>query len=490
MTVRKRQRASCLDCLGKSGGARRDRTADLVNAIFGFGLSAAIPEMSGVAVSWAFLSKCFPCVPLLFPSRVLTMLLLNEPTKSRTLGRVALEEERPIAKGRITKRAVDAAKARKADSYLWDNELSGFGLKVTPTGRKVYLVQYRLGGRKGRTRRVTIGQHGQITPTFARDEAKRLLGAIATGRDPAAERDTAKADKTLGVVLDDFMAEHVKRLKPATVEEYQRLARLYVKPRLQNRAFGELKRPDIARLHHELSDKPYQANRVLAFLSALFNWAEKHGLRPDGTNPCRHVEKYPEGRRERFLSQAEWARLGDALRQAEVDKSCSPWAIAAIRLLALTGARRNEILTLRWEHVSEEHGSLLLPDSKTGRKTIRLNAPALALLDEIPRLEGNPYVNSGERPGRHLVNLEKPWRRMRAAAKLDDVRLHDLRHSFASVGASGGQSLVIIGKMLGHSQPATTARYAHLADDLGVQLLAQPTPTSAHFGYSYACCSQ
>jgi hypothetical protein len=150
-----------------------------------------------------------------------------------------------------------------------------------------------------------MGQHGQITPTFARDEAKRLLGAIATGRDPAAERDTAKAAKTLGVVLDDFMAEHVKRLKPATVEEYQRLARLYVKPCLQNRAFGELKRPEIARLHHELSDKPYQANRVLAFLSALFNWAEKHGLRPVGSNPCRHVEKYPEGRRERFLSQAE-----------------------------------------------------------------------------------------------------------------------------------------------------------------------------------------
>jgi hypothetical protein len=301
-----------------------------------------------------------------------------------------------MAKGRITKRAVDAAKARKGDSYVWDQELPGFGLKVTPAGRKVYLVQYRLGGRKGRTRRVTIGQHGQITPTFARDEAKRLLGAIATGRDPAAERDTAKADKSLGVMLDQFMAEHVKpRLKPATVEEYQRLARLYVKPRLQNRSFRELKRPDIARLHYELSDKPYQANRVVAFLSGLFNWAEKHGLRPDGSNPCRHVEKYPEGRRERFLSQPELGRLGDALRQAEDDKSCSPWVIAAIRLLALTGARRNEILTLRWEHVSEEHESLLLPDSKTGRKTIRLNAPALALLHEIPRLEGNSYVICG-----------------------------------------------------------------------------------------------
>ena len=214
-----------------------------------------------------------------------------------------------------------------------------------------------------------------------------------------------------------------------------------------------------------MASKPYQANRTLALLSKFFNWAEKHGLRPDGSNPCRHVEKYRENRRERFLSQAELGRLGDALREAERDKSCSPWVVAAIRLLTFTGARRNEILTLRWHHVSEEHGLLCSPTSKTGRKAVHLNAPALAVLQAIPRLEGNPYVICGERPGRHLVNLEKPWRRIRAAAKLDDVRLHDLRHSFASVAASGGQSLVIIGKMLGHSQPATTARYAHLADD-------------------------
>jgi hypothetical protein len=181
-----------------------------------------------------------------------------------------------MATANITKRAVDAAKARKADSYLWDRELHGFGLKVTPSGRKVYLVQYRLGGRKGRTRRVTMGQHGELTATAARAEAKRLLGEIAAGRDPAVERDKAKADKFLCVVLDQFMAEHVSKLKPATVEEYQRLVRLYIKPRLQKRAIGDLKRQDIAHVHHELSDKPYQANRVLAFLSAFFNWAEKH----------------------------------------------------------------------------------------------------------------------------------------------------------------------------------------------------------------------
>jgi integrase len=371
-----------------------------------------------------------------------------------------------MAKGRITKRTVDAAKARESDSYVWDQELPGFGLKVTPARRKVYLVQYRLGGRKGRTRRVTIGQHGELTPTAARAEAKRLLGEIAAGRDPAEENDKTRAGKSLAVVLEQFMTQHVRpKLRARTAIEYQRTARLHILPRLGRRPIGELKRQDIARLHHELADKPYQANRTLALLSKFFGWAEKHGLRPDGSNPCRHVEKYREGRRERFLSQAELARLGDALREAEQCNSCSPWVIVAIRLLTLTGARRNEILTLQWEHVSEEHGCLMLPDSKTGRKAVRLSPPSLAVLHDIPRLEGNPYVICGEKAGRHLVNIEQPWRRIRKLAQLDDVRLHDLRHSFASVAASGGQSLVVIGKMLGHSQPATTARYAHLADD-------------------------
>ena len=340
----------------------------------------------------------------------------------------------------------------------------GFGLKVTPAGRKVYLVQYRLGGRKGRTRRVTIGRHGEITPTFARAEAKRLLGQIAAGHDPASER--KKSGEFLADVFDQFMAQHVRtKLKPSTAYYYELLAKTHILPRLGRLPFAEIQRQDIARFHHDLSATPYVANRTLAVLSKLFNWAERHGLRPDGSNPCRHVEKYRESRRERFLSQSELGRLGDALREAEQNKSCSPWVIAAIRLLILTGARRNEILTLRWDYVSEEHDCLLLPDSKTGRKAIRLNAPALEVLQTVPRLEGNPYVICGEKPGQHLVNLEKPWRRIRKSAGLEDVRLHDLRHSFASVAASGGQSLIVIGKMLGHSQAQTTARYAHLADD-------------------------
>jgi integrase len=371
-----------------------------------------------------------------------------------------------MPRGKITKRSVDAFISQDRDSYLWDDDLPGFGLKVTPEGRMVYLIQYRLGGRKGRTRRVTVGLHGTLTPDKARIEAKRLLGEVAAGRDPAEVRDKAKAELSFGEVLERFLAEHVDaKLKASTATEYHRTVKLYVRPALRHRPIGDVKRADIARLHHSLKDKPYQANRTVALLSKLFNWAEKHGLRPDGTNPCRHVEKYPEQARERFLSEAELARLGAALRDAQTGATESPWVIAAIRLLSLTGARLGEIRTLQWGHVDFERASLRLPDSKTGQKTIYLNVPALEVLAGVPRLEGNLYVICGDRPGAHLVNLQKPWRRIRKTAGLEDVRLHDLRHSFASVAAAGGMSLPIIGALLGHSQPQTTARYAHLSAD-------------------------
>jgi integrase len=197
----------------------------------------------------------------------------------------------------------------------------------------------------------------------------------------------------------------------------------------------------------------------------MLNLTETWGERPANSNPCRNIEKYRERKRERFLSEGELARLGAALAEAEKQVSESPSAVAAIRLLALSGARLNEILTLRWEHVDFERGCLRLSESKTGAKTIHLSPPALALLASLPRIEGNPHVLPGMKAGAHLVNLEKPWRRIRAAATLPDVRLHDLRHSFASFGAGAGLGLPVIGALLGHTQAATTQRYAHLAAD-------------------------
>ena len=218
-------------------------------------------------------------------------------------------------------------------------------------------------------------------------------------------------------------------------------------------------------LHTKLKKTRYQANRVLALLSRLMNLAEtgQFGkLRPLNSNPCRHIEKFKEEKRERRLSGEEIAGLGRALIDTE---AASPFATAAIRLLFFTGARLGEILGLKWEWVDFEHAEARLPDSKTGQKTIHLPPPAMAVLSELPRIEGNPHGIVGQVEGQSMVNIQKPWRRIREMAGLDDVRLHDLRHLFASVAVSSGMGLPIVGTMLGHTQAQTTQRYAHLYSD-------------------------
>lgn len=243
------------------------------------------------------------------------------------------------------------------------------------------------------------------------------------------------------------------------------ILRLHILPTLGTKKAVAVTRTDISKLHHAMRSTPGAANRTLALLSKMMNLAEKWGVRPDGTNPCRHVERNPERKMERFLSADELNRLGAALAEAEHTRTELPNVIAAIRLLIFTGMRLNEALTLRWEHVDLERSCLHLPDSKTGAKAIYLSAPALEVLTRIDRQEGSPWVIAGARSGAHLVNLRKPWHRIRQRASLDDVRLHDLRHSFASIAAGLGEGLPMIGRLLGHTQAATTYRYAHLAAD-------------------------
>jgi integrase len=363
---------------------------------------------------------------------------------------------------KITKRTVDAVRPSSADQFLWDSELKGFGLKVTPAGNKVYILQYRKGGRGTPTKRVTIGRHGALTPDQARKEAARLSGAIANGADPAAVRTADKTAPTITALAERFLAEHVAtKTKARTAVEYRRLIDSVILPAIGRKRVRDVTRADISRLHHDNRATPYAANRALAVLSKMFALAEKWGERADGSNPCRHVEKYAERKRERMLSADEFSRLADALKAS----SRSPYIIAAIKLLIFTGARVSEILTLQWDWIDFERGDARLPDSKTGAKTLHLPAPALAVLADLSRVEGNPHVVVGNVAGARLVNLEKPWRAIRKAAGLNDVRLHDLRHAFASVAASSGMGLPIIGKMLGHTQAATTHRYAHLASD-------------------------
>ena len=376
-----------------------------------------------------------------------------------------------MATGRISKRSVDALTPGERDQVLWDTDLAGFGVKATPKGRKVYLVQYRLGGRSGRTKRVTLGVHGRVTPDQARNKALSVLGDVARGTDVAVERKRHKLEQrsaqTLVEVSAAFVKMHVRtKLKPRTAGEYERLIDKVILPALGHRLVRDINHKDVVTWQHALRSTPTTANRALAVLRKMMVWAIQHGARPDHRNPAVGVTPYRETKRERDLSAEEFARLGAAIRDGVEEGWLSLHAATAIRLLILLGTRLGEIITLKWEYVDLDRGLLLLPDSKTGTKAVVLNRPAADLLAELPRLDDSPYVIPGELPGKpRNDNLKRPWNRVRKRAGLVDFRLHDVRHSFASLGAGSGLSLPIIGKLLGHRSPQTTARYAHLADD-------------------------
>lgn len=361
---------------------------------------------------------------------------------------------------KLTKRLVESINPEDKDVLLWDSELKGFLCKVTPKGKRGYFLFYRT--KDGRQRKPKIGDHGTITCEQARIIAQQWLADITHGKDPSAERQTLRINPTLSDLAKRYMADHAPRKKATSSKEDQRLWNQYILPILGSLKVSSINRDDILKLHHSLQHISTTANRVFSLLSKALNLAELWGYRPDHTNPCRHVKKYTEKKRERFLTTEEIANLLAILREEEKDGKELPCVIYAIRLLLLTGCRLNEILTLRWQEVDFEKQCLNLSDSKTGKKFVYLSPPAINLFRVISREEKNEYVIWGKKKESHLINLQKPWRRIRNKAGLENVRLHDLRHTFASVAAASGLSLPIIGALLGHKQTQTTARYAHL----------------------------
>jgi integrase len=362
-----------------------------------------------------------------------------------------------MATRRITAAAVEMLQPGQA---IWDSEVKGFGVR-----RQAATPHYCLKARiKGRQVLYSIGRHGRgyWGPESARREAIRLLGLIRDGQDPAAERRAERATPTFEAFARRYMSEYAgKRKKPRSVAEDLRNLERHVLPAIGRHKLNDINRQAVARLHARMGETPIAANRVLALLSAIMNWAEKVGERPDNSNPCKHLDKYPEKARERYLNGEELARLGDVLATTITD-----WrAVAIVRLLLLTGGRLSEVQTLQWDYIDLATGIARLPDSKTGAKNLFLSAPALEILAGLPRVEGNPHVVPGDKPGAPFVGIQKAWQRLRAEAGLPDVRLHDLRHSFASAAVSAGDSLFITGKLLGHKQAITTQRYAHLAAD-------------------------
>ncbi len=358
---------------------------------------------------------------------------------------------------------LSAVKAAKPGQTIWDGEIKGFGLRVWASGARSYFLKYRRGGAQ---RWHTIGVHGDgWTLKTARDEAFRLKAMVNEGRDPAAEKKRDREAETFDTFADRYLDE-VSDLhkKPSTAAGERELLKNRIRPVLGKLRVKDIALPDIERLHRSMKRMPHRANRTLALLSHMMAKAERWGLRPQNSDPVRGIERFEEKSRERYLSADELARLGAVLADLDA-KGSAPYAVAALRLLLLTGARRGEVLSLKWIYVDFDARLLRLPDSKTGPKTIALSAPALAILNAIPRQEGNPFVICGKREGSALVGLPKFWERIRKDAGIHDVRILDLRHSFASVAVAGGASLPLIGALLGHREHSTTQRYAHVAAD-------------------------
>lgn len=374
---------------------------------------------------------------------------------------------------RLTKRVVEGLQPGTDRYVVWDSELKGFGVRVTPQGRKTYLVRYRTTG--GADRRLTLTTHGVMTTEEAREQARLALADAAMGGDPQGAKAERRAEMTMKELCALYMAEGTATKKETTLRIDRIRIDRHINPRLGNRKVTDITRGDIQRLMIDVGNgnirgeaTPHTrggkgaAARTVGLLGGIFTFAQERGFVE--VNPVRGLKRYKDNRRERFLSAAELGKLGDLLSAQEKDGS-DPRHVAIIRLLLLTGARKNEIARLRWSEVDLEKGLLRLKDSKTGPKVIRLGAAATSLLGGVPKAHATWVFPDRRHANRPTSNLDWAWVRIRTKAELSDVRIHDLRHSFASMGVAGGEGLVLIGKLLGHEHVATTNRYAHLSDD-------------------------
>jgi integrase len=374
---------------------------------------------------------------------------------------------------RLIKTTVEALPIPETGQTIyWDRDLTGFGLRISDRGTRTYFVQKRLPD--GRQVKTKIGRHGGATTAEqARSRAKRLLGAIDAGNDPAAERRaTRKAERerrgapTVAQLLDRYMAEHAERRKrQRSIETDRSLINRHLKPEIGSRKVADITLDDVEELHGEISeDTPIAANRAVALLSKAMTLAIKWGMRAD--NPCRGIERNPEERRERYLAPAELGRLCDALNRRH-----GALTAACISFLMLTGARRGETLTARWRDFDPAAGVWVKPSAHTKQRKLHripLSAAARAVLAQLAEqfVPNEPTVDAFVFGGPDMIHrLRAAWGSVREEAELPGLRLHDLRHAYASVLASGGLSLPIIGALLGHTTPTTTARYAHLLDD-------------------------
>lgn len=365
---------------------------------------------------------------------------------------------------KITKRLVDSVQATDKELLVFDTALKGFCLKIMPSGTKTYLVRYRMGGRATSIKKITIGKHGSPwTPDQARSEAEQLLAKVKQGVDPVAEKKARLAQGfTVAALADRYLSQHVEmKNKPSTQKECKRIVESIIKPKLGKQAAADVTRGDISALHHQLRDTPRQANLTLSVLSKMFHLGEVWGFRPDGSNPCRLIERYKENQRERFLSTAEVSSLAEAMAKLEENRQEMDGVLNAVRLLLLTGCRLGEVVALRWGDVDVENQTLAIRDAKAGGRVQDIGAQTAAFLSTLPRT--GDWVLSGSAPDKPLSKstLEHAWTRIRAKADLPDVRLHDLRHTVGTYTGQAGANAFMVRDRMGHKTLAMTGRYVN-----------------------------
>lgn len=367
---------------------------------------------------------------------------------------------------RLTKTFIDSLPAPEiTPKFEWDDKVSGLGIKVLPNGKRKYVLKYRTGvGQARRQRWLGLGTHGTITVDQARGLAQRALAIVAYGGDPKAQR-FAISEPTLSDVWARYERDHIGIRKEATQRDYRAIWKNRLEPTFGNQRVREISRGDIDAFHKKWVSTPYQANRILALLSKLMSLAEEWDWR-EGTNPCRHIRKFRERARQRFLSGDEIAAVRLATIELLAEKKITPNAANILELLLFTGARSGELASAKWAWVDWALQIIALPDSKTGAKTIFLSKDAVALLrEQEKRSKSQEFIYPGRDAGKHIHNLRKPWMRICVKAGLSGVRVHDLRHTAASLAMGSGTSLAIVGRLLGHTQAQTTLRYAHLDTD-------------------------
>lgn len=416
---------------------------------------------------------------------------------------------------KIARKTVASLPRVEKPTTYWDTDLKGFGVAVRPSGSKSFVVEYRPngGGRSVAKRRLVIGPVDDAMPAdIARTEAKLILAKVRMGEDPVGDRNAVRAASSLNDMLDAYLKQHIEpKRKASTADLYRSLIDSHVRPTLGKKKATQITRSDVAKLLVDISEKRDEprkinakrraskskakggravANRTISILAAAYTWAGGMGMVDETFNPCKRIERFKEQGRERFLTTEELAKLGAALHEADsiglpfdIDdtrptakhapkaenrRTMMPIQVTgALRVILFTGARLREILNLEWKHVDLERGALFLPDSKTGRKTVFLSTAAQEIIAEMPRL--GRYVFCGDSAGEKNEiprrDLKRPWRAVTKRAGLDGLRIHDLRHTFASFGAGGGLGLQTVGKLLGHTTTRMTEKYAHLAND-------------------------